>query len=170
MPRKQHKKRMMRSGAALLTALLCSLLLTGCGLGILLSGLQGQLGAAQEGETPQPSEYVHFNLIGSETPESGQTPPPSSGPVMTLEEALASDSWGLRYPHPRESFVGREYYDVSDEKELILSVSDGLARGIPGIVIRYSSHDYNYWEKELEANVNRSELSGQTGGSFTVID
>jgi len=174
MPRKQHKNRRMRRGAVLLPALFCSLLLTGCGLGSLLSGLQGQLGAVQEGETPQPSEYVHFNLIGSETPEPGQTPRPSPDPaavpVMTLEEALASDSWGLLYPHPRESFVGREYYDVSDEKELILSVSDGLARGIPGIVIRYSNHDCNYWLKVLEANVNRSELSGQTGGSFTVID
>ena len=92
MPRKQHKKRRIRRGAVLLPALFCSLLLTGCGLGSLLSGLQGQLGAVQEGETPQPSEYVHFNLIGSETPEPGQTPRPSldpaAAPVMTLEEAL----------------------------------------------------------------------------------
>ncbi len=162
------RKRSARAASVLLLMLILALF-PGCGLSGMLSQLQGSGGA----EGPEPSEYVHFNLIGSESPapEPGGSPAPTAAPLAfpTLEEALAGDSWGLLYPHPREKYVGREYYSVSDEKDLIRCVADGLDRGIRGIVLQYDSRDYNYWLKTFDDNCNRSEFCGHVGGSYTVI-
>lgn len=80
--------------------------------------------------------------------------------VKTLQEELAGDTYGLLYPVKREAYVGRQYYHVSSEEDLIRAVSDGLSKGIRGIVLQYDSHDYKYWENILEKNKNRSEFGG----------
>ena len=80
--------------------------------------------------------------------------------VKTLQEELAGDTYGLLYPVQREAYVGREYYHVENEEDLIRAISDGLNRGIRGIVLQYDTHDYKYWEDLLEKNKNRSEFGG----------
>lgn len=80
--------------------------------------------------------------------------------VKTLQEELAGDTYGLLYPKQREAYVGRQYYPISSEDDLIRAVNDGLSKGIRGIVLQYDTHDYKYWEGILEKNKNRSEFGG----------
>ena len=98
-----------------------------------------------------------------------ELPPPQPGvTVPTLEEDLAGDTYGLLYPKPRESYVGRAYFDVTDEKSFVTVVHEGMYRGIRGIVIKYSSGDYNYWQQLFDKLVNRSEFGGFVRDSFLV--
>lgn len=80
--------------------------------------------------------------------------------VKTLQEEFAGDTYGLLYPKQREKYIGRQYYHVSSEEDLIRAVSDGLGKCIRGIVLQFDTHDYKYWENLLEKNKNRSEFGG----------
>ncbi|MCR5204581.1 MAG: hypothetical protein K6E47_05965 [Lachnospiraceae bacterium] len=86
--------------------------------------------------------------------------------VKTLQEELAGDTYGLLYPKQREAFVGRQYYKIASEEDLIRAISDGLGKGIRGIVLQYDTHDYTYWENLLEKNKNRSEFGGYLNAGF----
>ena len=86
--------------------------------------------------------------------------------VKTLQEELAGDTYGLLYPKQREEFVGRQYYHISNEEDMIRAISDGLSKGIRGIVLQYDTHDYRYWENILEKNKNRSEFGGYLNAGF----
>ena len=98
-----------------------------------------------------------------------ELPPPQPGvTVPTLEEDLAGDTYGLLYPKPREAYVGREYFEVTDEKSFVTVVHEGMYRGIRGIVIKYSTGDYNYWQQLFDCIVNRSEFGGFVKDSFLV--
>ena len=86
--------------------------------------------------------------------------------VKTLQEELEGDTYGLLYPKQREAFVGRQYYKIASEEDLICAISDGLSKGIRGIVLQYDAHDYKYWEDLLEKNKNRSEFGGYLNAGF----
>ncbi|MBP5330976.1 MAG: hypothetical protein J6Y89_03910 [Lachnospiraceae bacterium] len=88
--------------------------------------------------------------------------------VKTLQEELDGDTYGLLYPKQREAFVGRNYYKITGERDLILAVKDGLSRGIPGIVLQYDTQDYKYWQDIFEKNKNRSEFGGYSKAGFFV--
>ena len=80
--------------------------------------------------------------------------------VKTLQEDLDGDTYGLLYPKQREAYVGRQYYQIEDEKSLVLAISDGLNKGIRGIVLQYKTGNYDHWYQIIEKNKNCSELGG----------
>ncbi len=105
----------------------------------------------------------------TQAPEATPTPKVTAAPTAvpgdggknaakTLEEDLAGDTCGILYPKKREAYVGREYYNVTDEKSLVLAISDGLERGILGIVLKYDTKDWKYWSDLYEKNKNCSEF------------
>jgi hypothetical protein len=130
--------------------------------------------ASSATSTPKP------NATPTSKPDATSTPKPDNGNsfwdnlfgsnvgVATLDDDLKNNTYGLLNPQECQPFVGRQYYDIDSEESLILAVHDGLMRGIPGIVLRYKGHDYNYWLKVFNDNVNRSELSGFTCDSWLI--
>ena len=116
------------------------------------------------------------NLIGGGTVvDSGDNPeidlpkPQPGVTVLTLEEDLAGDTYGLLYPKQREAYVGRNYYyHITDEKSFVIAVHDGLYRGIRGIVLQYDFGNYNYWKDTFDRIINRSEFGGFVKDSFLV--
>ena len=88
--------------------------------------------------------------------------------VKTLQEELDGDTYGLLYPKQREAYVGRNYYRIASENDLILAVKDGLNRGILGIVLQFDTKDYKYWQDIFEKNKNCSEFGGFSKAGFYV--
>ena len=100
-----------------------------------------------------------------QTPVITSTPTPTQGAgkddqiiSKALEEDLAGDTYGLLYPRKRVAYVGRKSYKITDEKSLVLAVSDGLEKGIRGIVLQYDTNNWQYWEDLYEKNKNCSEF------------
>jgi hypothetical protein len=121
------------------------------------------------GNTGTGSSTGNVSTGSSDSNPSIELPPPQPGvTVPTLEEDLAGDTYGLLYPKPREEYVGRAYFDVTDEKSFVTVVHEGMYRGIRGIVIKYSTGDYNYWQQLFDRIVNRSEFGGFVKDSFLV--
>ncbi len=102
----------------------------------------------------------HSDMNSNSTENISEAVPDPNIVVKTLQEELSSDTYGLLYPVKREAYVGRKYYQVSSEEDLVRAVADGLSKGIRGIVLQYDSYDYKYWENLLEKNKNCSEFGG----------
>ncbi|MBO4414653.1 MAG: hypothetical protein J5824_01580 [Lachnospiraceae bacterium] len=114
---------------------------------------------------PTPTVTAAPTSVPTQAPVITSTPTPTQGAdkdkqgtPKTLEEDLAGDTYGLLYPKKREAYVGRKSYKITDEKSLVLAVSDGLEKGIRGIVLQYDTNNWQYWESLYEKNKNCSEF------------
>ncbi len=135
------------------------------------SGNTGSNGSGAEGDgTGNTGSTIGGSLgdyvSGLHLDGTGTVPPNVT--VKTLQEELEGDTYGLLFPKKREEFVGRNYYNIASEEDLIRAVRDGLNRGIPGIVLRFDTHDYKYWQDIFEKDKNRSEFGGFSRAGFFV--
>lgn len=109
-----------------------------------------------------------LNQTSSSTPGISLPKPQSGVSVPTLEEDMAGSTYGLLHQKPREAYVGRNYYRISNEEDFVKAVHDGLYRGIKGIVLQYDFGNYDYWNDMFNKIVNRSEFGGFVKAGYLV--
>ena len=80
--------------------------------------------------------------------------------VPTLEEELASDTYGLLYSHKKTDYIPRTNYDtvINSEDDLLKVMIAGVQSGTRGIVAKYGSMTYNYWKTKYLELIDRSEM------------
>ena len=79
--------------------------------------------------------------------------------VRTLEEELASDTYGLLYERKVTDYSPRTNYTVETEEDLQKAMIDGMQTGTHGIIINYKTGNYNYWKDKYLAFMNSGELN-----------
>lgn len=82
--------------------------------------------------------------------------------VPTLEEELASDTYGLLYPRQKTDYRPRIYYNISSNDDLLKVMIDGIRECTRGIVVKYDRQNFNYWKTLYLDYINLSEMCNST--------
>ena len=95
---------------------------------------------------------------GEDTGKSGDSKSETVN-VHTLEEELASDTYGLLYERKVTDYSPRTNYTVETEEDLQKAMIDAMQTGTHGIIINYKLGNYSYWNDKYLKFMNSSELN-----------